>query len=88
MINRNPANIEHAQAVKTRYENELMKKPGVVGVGVGYVERNGQFTDEVCIVVTVEKTRGMSRLFSNNRLPAQLEGVPVQVRESGPVIGL
>ena len=56
------------------HRGELLGLSGVVGVGEG--ERDGR----PCVVVLVES--------SGPELPAELDGYPVSVIESGPVTAL
>jgi hypothetical protein len=77
-----PFTIQEVIAVKRRHEDELMSRPNVVGVGVGLV---GGTDDAQAgtpgIVVTVR------RVQPEGALPAELEGVPVQIREIGTLRG-
>ena len=41
--------VQRALEVKRRHEDELLRKPNVVAVGVGCRTRAGQPTDEVCL---------------------------------------
>ncbi len=79
------ADIQHAQEVKRRHEAELLRKPNVVGVGVGYRTRGGQPTDEVCIVVSVTRKVPASQLKRQEVLPASVEGVAIDVVETGVI---
>lgn len=75
--------IARAQAVKAKYERELMRKRNVVGVGVGLRERAGQTTNEVCIVVSVQEKLPPDQLTPQDVIPTQLDGVPVDVKATG-----
>ena len=75
--------VARAQAVKAKYERELMRKRSVIGVGVGLRERAGQTTDEVCIVVSVREKLPPDQLAPQDVIPTQLEGVPVDVKATG-----
>jgi hypothetical protein len=70
-----PPEQSPADAVKQRHEAELMSIPGVVGVGVGKCD------EQACIKVLVE--RETPELAA--AVPADLEGVPVEVEEIGQV---
>jgi hypothetical protein len=74
---------ERAQTVKSKYERELLAYPGVVGVGVGLRSRGGKLEEQVCIVVMVQKKRPASALPPGELLPTELDGVPVDVQETG-----
>ena len=80
--------VQHAQEVKRRHEADLLRWPNVVAVGVGFKTRGGQRTDEVCIVVSVKTKVAPSQLKSGDRLPASIEGVPVDVVETGIIRAL
>jgi hypothetical protein len=75
--------IARAQSVKARHERELMRKRNVVGVGVGFRERGGQITGEVCIVVSVSAKLSPDKLTPQDVIPAELDGVPVDVKATG-----
>lgn len=75
--------IEHALQVKSRYENELMNKPNVVGVGVGVMSQDRVRGDEACIVVMVDKLIPTAELAPQDRIPTELEGVYVDIQEVG-----
>jgi hypothetical protein len=82
-----PANrravLEKAQAVKEAYQHVLLAKPNVVGVGIGPRVKNGQRTDEIGIVVMVERKLPETMLAPQDLIPDQIEGVPVDVVEVG-----
>jgi hypothetical protein len=42
-------------AVKNRHADSLMSLAGVVGHGVGFVRKGGERTDEIGVVVIVDK---------------------------------
>ena len=77
--------VQHALDVKRRHEAELLRKPNVVAVGVGYRTRGGQPTSEVCIVVSVTRKVPTSDLKRSEALPQTLEDVPIDVVESGVI---
>lgn len=80
--------LEHAMAVKAKYEDELMRQPNVIGVGVGYRQRQGVMTDEVSIVVLVREKLAPQSLNDDTILPSELDGVPVDVQAAGDVTAL
>jgi len=77
--------IEHVQAVKRRHEAELLRKPNVVAVGIGYRTRGGQRADDVCIVVSVTRKIPPDQLKPQEVVPASVEGVAVDVVETGVI---
>ncbi len=77
--------VQHALDVKRRHENDLLRKPNVVAVGVGFRTRGGQTTPEVCIVVSVTKKIPAAHLKRGEVLPQTLEDVPIDVVETGVI---
>jgi hypothetical protein len=77
--------IQHVLDVKRRHETELLRRPNVVAVGVGYRTRGGQATSEVCIVVSVTQKIPADKLQRGDGLPPTLEDVPIDVVESGVI---
>jgi hypothetical protein len=80
--------IQHAIAVKTRYESRLMQKANVTGVGIGYREQGGKLTDEIALVVNVTHKLPHDQLALEDLIPSEIEGVPVDVRETGEIRSL
>ncbi len=76
-------NYQRALTVKMRYEARLMSMANVVGVGVGVRQRGGQILDEIALIVLVDRKRPWSELAPEDRVPSQLDGVPVDVQEIG-----
>lgn len=75
--------LSYALDVKKKYQRELMKKRNVVGVGVGFRRRDGQDTEQVCIVVSVSKKKKLTELDPRDVIPRVLDNVPVDVQETG-----
>jgi len=75
--------LEQLSNIKARYEQKLLKLPNVVGVGIGFKYKNGQPTDEVALVVNVSHKKPLAQLSSAEVIPPQLEGMPVDVQETG-----
>jgi hypothetical protein len=62
---------------------DLLSLPNVVGVGIGYKEKDGQNTGKVSLVVLVEKKLTRQRLAPEQLVPPIIEDVPTDVVESG-----
>ncbi len=75
--------LEHIEAVKVAHEAELMAKANVVGVGIGF--RQQTRTGDVVLVVLVEKKVPRTQLAPEDVIPGQIDGVPVDVQESGRI---
>lgn len=57
------------RAAKARYERELLENPDVHGIGIGYRRRDGRKTDEVAIVVHVQRKREAKDVSPRNMVP-------------------
>jgi len=75
--------LQRASEVKTRHEARLLRKANVLSVGVGYRQRHGQLTDEVVLVVSVSRKMRRDQLQSDDIIPGYIEGIPVDVQETG-----
>lgn len=74
---------ERAQEVQARYSDMLMSKPHVQGVGVGLATKEGQFTDQIAIVVMVDEKVPADQLAPEDLIPKELDGIPVDVQVMG-----
>lgn len=74
--------IEHVRTVKKRHEAALLQKANVVGVGIGL---DDEASDELVPVIIVNVTHKVPwhELASVDRVPKELEGVPVEVEAVG-----
>ena len=75
--------MSRIQAVKAKYEKRLLRKKNVVGVGVGFREKDGKLTEEMALTVLVRQKQSWSILRRRDRIPTELDGVPVDVKEVG-----
>ena len=82
------AERERILAVKAKYEEQLLRKRNVVGVGIGLRQRDGQWTDEMVLTVLVRRKWPWAALRARDRIPDQLDGVPVDVRAVGKLEAL
>jgi hypothetical protein len=78
--------IQRIQAVKAAHEAELMAKANVVGVGIGFRQQRQTRTDDVVLVVMVEKKLPRAQLNPADFIPKQIDGVPVDVQEVGRIV--
>jgi hypothetical protein len=85
MVQSMPANddMKRALEVQQRYEHYLLGKPHVVGIGVGYAAEGGQPTPQVALVVMVDRKLPPEQVPPMDRIPSQLDGVRVDVQETG-----
>ncbi|MBZ0286628.1 MAG: hypothetical protein K8I30_03370 [Anaerolineae bacterium] len=72
-----------AQLVQQKYMEMLLKLPHVVGVGIGFVKRGGVQTGEVGLVVMVDQKISALEIDPVDKIPTELDDVPVDVQEIG-----
>ena len=82
-IAKQTAAIAEAQA---KYDDCLMSLPNVVGTGIGYRRRMSQPTAELCLVVMVSRKLARETLSSKALLPREVDGVPIDVVETGAFV--
>ena len=75
--------IDGLTAVQIKYMNTLMGYPNVVGVGIGFAKDGEIPTNEPAVVVMVSKKLPMAQLAEEDVLPEELDGVRVDVQETG-----
>jgi hypothetical protein len=75
--------VQRATDVQARYADVLMNKPHVVGVAVGYCTRAGERTQDIGVIVMVERKVPQDQLTPEEIIPRELDGVPVDVQETG-----
>lgn len=66
-------------ALRPAVEDELRAVPGVVGVGVGFKEKNGRPTREFAFRVYVEEKKPLAELAPGHFIPPTLHGIPTDV---------
>lgn len=72
-----------AQEVKQAHKEILMQKANVVGVGVGLSRKAGDPVGTAAIIVTVKQKLPPAMVSPEDMLPAEIDGVPVEVVEVG-----
>jgi hypothetical protein len=75
--------VERTRQVKQQVVNTLLAKENVVACGVGYKETEGVMTDELCIVVSVEKKVPLAQLAEADIVPRTVDDVKTDVLETG-----
>ena len=74
---------ERIHEVRLKYDPLFWRQPNVFSVSEGYFkDENGERTEEVGIVIRVDKKVDQSTLPPEDRIPDCLEGIPVQIREA------
>lgn len=77
--------LVRARAVHLSYVDELMRKANVVGVGVGLFRKGGGRKLETGLVVLVTQKVPRAQLALGDLIPAEIDGVPVDVQEVGEI---
>jgi len=80
--------LDRLRMVKAAHEADLMRKANVVGVGIGFRQREGESADEPAIVVSVTHKVPFSQLAPSDVIPRELEGIPVDVQVVGELQAL
>ena len=62
-----------------------MAMANVVGVGIGFRTYQGMRTQDPALVVMVSRKIAPELLSPEERIPAELDGVPVDVQEVGQI---
>lgn len=83
-----PITLDVIRQVKAKHEFTLLTKKNVVGVGIGFREKEGKPTEEIALVVSVSKKLPPSEVETSDRIPTEIEGVPVDVKEVGEIRAL
>ncbi|WP_221392467.1 S1 family peptidase [Dyadobacter sp. NIV53] len=67
--------------VRKQAEEELMKLPGVIAVGVGLKEVKGEIQRQPCFKVKVDRKKAKSELGANDIIPDEIYGFKTDVTE-------
>ena len=69
--------------VQVKYVDQLMNTPSVHAVGIGLVHKDGELSEDLAIIVTVDINRPADQRDVIDKIPRVLDGCPVQVQERG-----
>lgn len=75
--------IEQVKEVKIHYEKRLMTLANVVGTGIGFKQIKGIPTDQISLVVNVERKKPLDELDQQDVVPTEIDGVITDVQEVG-----
>ena len=76
------------EQVKKDHASDLLKKPGVVGLGIGEKEVKGKSTSKLCLKVYVKKKLPKKELSPDQIIPNKIEGYETDVVEVGKIEAL
>lgn len=85
---RAPYEYEYVVEVQARYTEYLMHKPYVIGVSIGLADADSDGDLDIvsyCVVVLVSQKVPEEVLAPDERIPDELDGVPVRVQEIGEI---
>ncbi len=73
-------------SVHKKYQNSLLMKKNVIGMGYGLKSTSGLETKEECLVVFVREKEPVANLVRKDLVPSDLDGVTIDVKEIGHVV--
>ncbi len=75
--------IQNIIAVQKKHQKSLIQRANVVSVGCGYKFKNGKRTEEICIIVGVAEKLPQISLSAADVIPNAVDGVTIDVVETG-----
>ncbi|MGB7342310.1 MAG: hypothetical protein WBC91_25655 [Phototrophicaceae bacterium] len=76
---------ERISAIQAKFAQDLMEKLHVVGVAIGLAMKDNEYTDELALVVMVDEKVPLEDLEEEDQIPSEIEGIRVDVQETGPI---
>lgn len=80
--------LSNVRRVLENTHDQLLRQANVVATGVGYKTTGGSKTSTLSIVCSVTEKLNVSRLASQDRVPATLENIPTDVVQTGLIRAL
>ncbi len=78
----------HVKQIKDRHVREILAKPNVIGVGIGYKTKKGVKTDTLSLVTLVRQKLPQAALSAESMVPASFDSVETDVMEVGDLRAL
>ena len=75
--------MEQVRAIMQTHRDALLNLPNVVGLGIGLRQTGGEWTNSIALVVMVTQKLPLEALSAEQRIPAEIDGIPVDVQETG-----
>lgn len=75
--------MEQIKQVKAQHQAHLLTLANVVGVGIGFKQTGGHFTDQLALIVNVRQKLPAAELAPADIVPPQIDGVVTDVQEVG-----
>jgi hypothetical protein len=82
------AETDRITTVMHDHKADLLSKPNVVGVAVGFQRQAGISTQNLALVVMVDNKIPSNLLPPEGRIPTTIDGIPVDVQEIGKLSAL
>ncbi|GAB4370743.1 MAG: hypothetical protein Kow0042_13130 [Calditrichia bacterium] len=82
------ATIESIRQTLSSQKKSLFQKANVVAVGIGYKTVQGTKTDSLSIICSVKAKQSPADLSAEDLIPADVEGIPTDVLETGEIAAL
>ena len=82
------AAIDRITRAQEAHSAALMQLPNVVGTALGVKTVGDKPTEDLALVVLVRRKVPLDQLKPQERIPAEIDGVPVDVQEVGDVVSL
>lgn len=77
--------MERLRQILNAHRTDILRRPNVIGVGIGYKSRAGQKTDDLSIIAFVERKVPAGQMAAAELVPPSLDGVPTDVIEVGRI---
>lgn len=78
-----PDDIQEIRQLLAQVRGELLAKPNVIATGVGYKTTQGQPTDQLAIVCSVDTKQARQSLTEAELVPARIQDIPTDVNVTG-----
>lgn len=75
--------LGQAKCIKEAYAGALLEKRNVVGVGLGFKQKDGKITNELSIVVSVTRKQPAAALPRRDLVPKEIGTIQTDVVETG-----
>lgn len=80
--------LVRVQEIKAKHEEQLLQKPNVIGVAMGFKQVQGKETPDLCIVTLVERKVAEKDLKKDQIVPKSYEAVKTDIQEVGRIEAL
>lgn len=77
--------LNDARRVYQQVAQDFLKRKHVVACGLGLKFQNGQYTDQISLVVSVKDKVPASALSTEDMIPQSVNGLTTDVLETGPI---